>query len=168
MGVRGNLVSPASCYTSIKTRIETQLFEAAAENGRPPLATLPSKQGLKPDRWRVQRICDCPLATLPSKQGLKRVQSARNFSAKKTSCYTSIKTRIETSVVIRSMAGWRSSCYTSIKTRIETHSRARGFPRTSFSSCYTSIKTRIETSQPHGHVESVAYGLLLHFHQNKD
>ena len=61
------------------------------------------------------------------------------------SCYTSIKTRIETSCLPRpKVARSTISCYTSIKTRIETGGTTLP-PRTPLYSCYTSIKTRIET-----------------------
>ena len=117
-----------------------------------PLATLPSKQGLKPtsmvlsaDEWSD----NMPLATLPSKQGLKQNRIAR----------------------AQHQRGAQTSCYTSIKTRIETSSyRARPSVFQSGSSCYTSIKTRIETgnSKFYGLDVFVFMCLLLHFHQNKD
>ena len=108
-----------------------------------------------------------PLATLPSKQGLKL---ARERDLKKrpfySSCYTSIKTRIETDKSRREAFPQMASCYTSIKTRIETALPWR-LPEVVLSSCYTSIKTRIETGKMF-----VGRGiwkfLLLHFHQNKD
>ena len=62
-----------------------------------PLATLPSKQGLKRSAKRRRKMMDEPLATLPSKQGLKpRALEKKYLTSSKTSCYTSIKTRIET------------------------------------------------------------------------
>ena len=39
----------SSRYTSIKTRIETFVFRISDPCDANPLATLPSKQGLKPD-----------------------------------------------------------------------------------------------------------------------
>ena len=64
---------------------------------RRPLATLPSKQGLKPNRTEVGILLGVPLATLPSKQGLKlRWISRHDGEMLSASCYTSIKTRIET------------------------------------------------------------------------
>ena len=95
MYTRGSL-SKTSCYTSIKTRIETR------SPARSPAA--------KPK----------PLATLPSKQGLKLVFALIGILGFYASCYTSIKTRIETQMTTRSRSRLPSSCYTSIKTRIET------------------------------------------------
>ena len=42
-----------------------------------PLATLPSKQGLKRKSRPQVRELYAPLATLPSKQGLKHIHSTR-------------------------------------------------------------------------------------------
>ena len=132
-----------------------------------------------------------PLATLPSKQGLKLVFSIilrRLHHA--ASCYTSIKTRIETRPHKRHLFSLYPSCYTSIKTRIETrHARACASPYRPLAtlpskqglkpaiwaarsgntnpSCYTSIKTRIETLDRLW-AELARLFLLLHFHQNKD
>ena len=60
-----------SRYTSIKTRIETPVPVARVRQYRRPLATLPSKQGLKLDAIALLGEFLDPLATLPSKQGLK-------------------------------------------------------------------------------------------------
>ena len=62
-----------------------------------PLATLPSKQGLKPLARNISKLPSFqPLATLPSKQGLKHELGMSPQRAHESSCYTSIKTRIET------------------------------------------------------------------------
>ena len=66
-----NSSSPASRYTSIKTRIETTTGSRAGQPRGPPLATLPSKQGLKRPAFHLACQKVLPLATLPSKQGLK-------------------------------------------------------------------------------------------------
>ena len=85
-----------SRYTSIKTRIETRPRQASSASSVKPLATLPSKQGLKLDTragyWSRGRA----LATLPSKQGLKPDRVKRQARQASSSRYTSIKTRIET------------------------------------------------------------------------
>ena len=64
-------VQRTSCYTSIKTRIETKPLLPDQPIGLHPLATLPSKQGLKPPDDQPLSFGVVPLATLPSKQGLK-------------------------------------------------------------------------------------------------
>ena len=61
-----------SRYTSIKTRIETDNRHADSKPLGIPLATLPSKHGLKPGICQVTDDVRLTLATLPSKQGLKR------------------------------------------------------------------------------------------------
>ena len=110
-----------SRYTSIKTRIETSFLPSARIHVRSPLATLPSKQGLKP-------VLTTPHHTTPP-----------------TSRYTSIKTRIETPCrPVLDQYHFFSSRYTSIKTRIETFPNLLGESRRE-ASRYTSIKTRIET-----------------------
>ena len=88
---------------------------------------------------------DAPLATLPSKQGLKHAHElASCISPWWSSRYTSIKTRIETGHANPARLSRHASRYTSIKTRIETKVPvgAAGFGS---ASRYTSIKTRIET-----------------------
>ena len=161
----------SSCYTSIKTRIETRIRPISFSTlPRSPLATLPSKQGLKLDEYGQSQTAGYqPLATLPSKQGLKHYKRFRQLRQWNSSCYTSIKTRIETAtgrpidadggsplatlpskqglkpvMWEPTAAGSPTSCYTSIKTRIETGS-CMPFKKPTSTSCYTSIKTRIET-----------------------
>ena len=74
MGRLGYVRTLPSCYTSIKTRIETPASSASKSTMGEPLATLPSKQGLKrSDTVLLRKPLDHPLATLPSKQGLKRL-----------------------------------------------------------------------------------------------
>ena len=87
-----------------------------------PLATLPSKQGLKQWYWSSNNnMFHLPLATLPSKQGLKHEHYVLVEKSYNPSCYTSIKTRIETeSFRFRIFRIVLTSRYTSIKTRIET------------------------------------------------
>ena len=110
-----------------------------------PLATLPSKQGLKPQnfQWRiVQIVTSCYTSIKTRIETKKHGQGVRSCAA---SCYTSIKTRIETGKRDTVRCRRSSSCYTSIKTRIETNRRASHRTCPAIPSCYTSIKTRIET-----------------------
>ena len=91
----------SSRYTSIKTRIETFKQCVKLRLNALPLATLPSKQGLKLcTSTALYVVWLLPLATLPSKQGLKLVGQVRIKGNDVTSRYTSIKTRIETSIPI--------------------------------------------------------------------
>ena len=124
----------------LKRTSSTKYFRSS----RYPLATLPSKQGLKPSSTSCDVLMCRPLATLPSKQGLK--PRKRKVVVHETS----------------------SSCYTSIKTRIETHKIPTRQYASASPSCYTSIKTRIETVDAKNPPGSEDPGLLLHFHQNKD
>ena len=135
----------ASCYTSIKTRIETETCGTRDRNRWWPLATLPSKQGLKPKSGaRLPRLHRIPLATLPSKQGLK-LRPARDNRVKDLPLAT-----------LPSKQGLKLRC------------AVWRWPSRIISSCYTSIKTRIETPAPTFSLSSVTTDLLLHFHQNKD
>ena len=158
-----------SCYTSIKTRIETGRAKRGLRGYAPSLATLPSKQGLKhrldfrridavqalatlpskqglkhhqstqafrkalslatlPSKQglklrngkNLSHLLTCALATLPSKQGLKPLFDHTMLNRVACSCYTSIKTRIETTPLADDSLATEHSCYTSIKTRIET------------------------------------------------
>ena len=138
-------VRSASRYTSIKTRIETR----AGRDYRPRQPASSRYTSIK-TRIETCRPAPghgptSPLATLPSKQGLKPFQKFSFAQPFSPSRYTSIKTRIETPP--RGFSGHRRddpSRYTSIKTRIETR---RETPTKSprVPSRYTSIKTRIET-----------------------
>ena len=136
----------ASRYTSIKTRIETRLQHNRSCCGS-SLATLPSKQGLKPDEtagavpvpllslhfhqnkdWNswlpTAPIAQCPtLATLPSKQGLKlKVNSAQGVRAVVLSLHFH-QNKDWNPMIPADVRPALSSRYTSIKTRIETCSK---------------------------------------------
>ena len=112
-----------------------------------PLATLPSKQGLKQDMPPRTSYDECPLATLPSKQGLKLdlAEHILDGRVKPLATLPSKQGLKPTGVHPRHCLPSNTSCYTSIKTRIETRRRAVRRCNGVAASCYTSIKTRIET-----------------------
>ena len=182
----------SSCYTSIKTRIETstpQFLDHATDR---PLATLPSKQGLKPVVHLESPMWLGPLATLPSKQGLKHtlimtfqhkidpvltvnvpMRNVKDSNKKlgrgshSTRKRRKVKRAANGKLNAISSKHRQTSCYTSIKTRIET-GMARRAQRTQKRPLATLPSKQ---GLKHG---SVARGrdhtenLLLHFHQNKD
>ena len=97
MPLRDEHGKDTSRYTSIKTRIETQILAIPRLGQLHPLATLPSKQGLKRNCHHAFDLSEnLPLATLPSKQGLKPRKCLPRDIVHFPSRYTSIKTRIET------------------------------------------------------------------------
>ena len=108
-----------------------------------PLATLPSKQGLKrrPTAWHWSS--GSPLATLPSKQGLKPPRKREVALGEYPSRYTSIKTRIET-------------------TNRGGHHAKSGLPLATLPS-----KQGLKRSRRYP-LERATGRLSLHFHQNKD
>ena len=137
------------------------------QRGMMPLATLPSKQGLKLVGINaIGRAAAGPLATLPSKQGLKLNLRALKRPARPTSCYTSIKTRIETESGFYDGTEVFASCYTSIKTRIETEPPLlNGRPMRPLATLPSKQGLKQDRRQAHGTRQNA---LLLHFHQNKD
>ena len=181
-----------SRYTSIKTRIETCRPHRCRRHGHSPLATLPSKQGLKLVLAVFVLLKQLPLATLPSKQGLKR-QADEGYRTRPEPLATlPSKQGLKLLVTQDDDGRPRASRYTSIKTRIETNASKNGRACKN-SSRYTSIKTRIETTTVPGQGDQVliplatlpskqglklipiditrvihAEHLSLHFHQNKD
>ena len=114
------------------------------DRGITPLATLPSKQGLKRILIRRQgRVYRPPLATLPSKQGLKRRATAGHTADDAASCYTSIKTRIETQ-------------------QIRPTELSQGIRPLATLPSKQGLKPRAKKRR------RSCQHLLLHFHQNKD
>ena len=161
-------VSFSSRYTSIKTRIETYASKRHHQPQTRALATLPSKQGLKPDVTQASHNIDTTLATLPSKQGLKLDVADNNVVVGHTLATLPSKQGLKrVSYAYASQKAWNSR-YTSIKTRIETYGVCLWFvvvcalatlpskqglkhlvevleACSGGHSRYTSIKTRIET-----------------------
>ena len=177
-----------SLNTSIKTRIETGPRRGHRGCGRPPLSTLPLKQGLKRDPAETRVHVRAPLSTLPLKQGLKLWSAFGTFhfaiplstlplkqglklhpvnwfaACSHSSLNTSIKTRIETSyAMIGQYRTSQPSLNTSIKTRIETQAFVMGYSNRAKASLNTSIKTRIETHPSFSHSQGDD-SLSQHFH----
>ena len=182
--------TPASCYTSIKTRIETADQDKDIAKLFQPLATLPSKQGLKHAHVLLLPFSPWPLATLPSKQGLKRklhglwqndVGPLATLPSKQ-----GLKHNIARYIYISSVPLATLPSKQGLKHEITAgmhddhaplatlpskqglkHERGVDSGHADLSSCYTSIKTRIETG-PSVVRRWARVNLLLHFHQNKD
>ena len=189
MGGGGRGRAGYSRFTSIKTRIET-FFPISVSDRNVTLASLPSKQGLKPmlelprsnppghsrftsiktrietHHMHIERNdARLPLASLPSKQGLKPRRERGVEYQSKRSRFTSIKTRIETRVGRTATENFATSRFTSIKTRIETRSR-NTFGRVGHA--LASLPSKQGLKRPLLNPFIYRRELSLHFHQNKD
>ena len=162
-----------------------------ARTDKVPLATLPSKQGLKHKMPAVKGLRLWPLATLPSKQGLKLffVDLKRRRSSALSLHFHQNKDWNRTARCVR-VKGAKTLATLPSKQGLKLEEQVRRAVRVTALatlpskqglkhvvgeipcnavdfSRYTSIKTRIETPDPRSRPCTTPW-LSLHFHQNKD